>query len=413
MDPLLSEWLNLIVRWFHVIAGIMWIGSSLFFIWLENHLVKGPDAKPGEEGEVMMVHGGGYWHVVKRKLQPGALPEPLHWFMWEAYATWLSGFSLLMVVYYLGGKAFLVDPAIADISGAVAIAIGIGSLVVSWLFYDTLWASPLGEKTKLSASLTALYLLGITYVLTHVFTGRAAYIHVGAIIGTMMVGNVWARIIPGQRKIVAAVKAGLAYDPAPGLKARMRSRHNNYFTYPVVFIMISNHFPSTYGNEWNWVILGVLMVAAALVKHFMNISETFKAWLPASLATGAAAVLAMYIITAPRPPAAGAATANIAAGSHGAMVSHATVTPVHFAEAQAIIKQRCTTCHAAKPTDDTFTVAPAGMRLDTPELIQANAGRIKMQAVDTKTMPFANKTGITEAERQTLGRWIDSGAKLD
>ncbi len=408
MDPLLTEWLNLLVRWIHVIAGIMWIGSSIFFNWLENSLVKGKDSQPGDEGEVFMLHGGGYYHVVKRQLVPGAVPSPLHWFKWEAYSTWLSGITLLMIVYYLGGKAFMVDPAIADISGATAICIGVGSLIVSWLFYDTLWASPLGEKTTLAATLTGLYILGAAYGLTHVFSGRAAFIHVGAIIGTMMVGNVWRRIIPGQKKFVDAVTAGRDWDPLPGKKAKMRSRHNNYFTFPVIFIMISNHFPSTYGSEWSWIILGVLMIAAAVVKHFLNISDTFKAWLPASLATGAAATLALYVISAPRPSAeATPATLN------GAGQAAAVATPVHFSEAQAIINQRCVACHAAKPTDAVFTTPPSGIRLDSPDRIKSLADRIKVRAVVTKTMPFANQTKITDAERLTLGRWIDAGAKLD
>jgi uncharacterized membrane protein len=405
LDPLLTEWLNLIIRWFHVIAGIMWIGSSLFFIWLENHLIKGPDAKPGEEGEVMMLHGGGYWHVVKRQLEPGNLPEPLHWFYWEAYATWLSGFALLTVVYYLGGKAYLVDPAIADISGTAAIAIGIGSLVVSWLFYDSLWASKLGEKTTVAAALTAGYLIAAAYGLTHVFSGRAAFIHMGAIIGTIMAFNVWRRIIPGQRVIVAAVKAGQSYDPTPGKKARMRSRHNNYFTYPVVFIMISNHFPSTFGNDWNWVILAVLMVAAALVKHFLNISDTFKTWLPAALTTAAVALTASFMVSKAAPES---QTVTLTAGGRADLPQ-----PVRFAEVQAIISRRCVACHAAKPTDPTFASAPGGVQFDSPERIKAMVGRIRVRAVETKTMPFGNKTGMTPAERQTLGRWIDAGAKLD
>jgi uncharacterized membrane protein len=313
--------------------------------------------------------------------------------------TWLSGFSLLAVVYYFGGKAFMVDPAIADISQGTAVAIGIGTLAVSWLFYDTLWASPLGEKNdKLATGLTAAYVFGAVYALTHVLSGRAAFIHAGALMGTIMAGNVFFRIIPGQKKMVAAAAAGQAFAATPSKAAKARSRHNNYFTFPVIFIMISNHFPTTFGHQWNWLILAVLMVASAVIKHFMNIDEHFRYLVPRALATAAVAAVALYAITAPRP-----ATSDAQAAS----------TPVAFAEAQGIIQQRCVQCHAGKPTDDTFTVAPAGVQLDAPEKIKAMVERIKVRVVDTKTMPFGNKTGITEAERATLGRWIAAGAKLD
>ncbi len=402
MDPVLSEWLNLVIRWFHVIAGIMWIGSSLFFIWLENSLIKPQDAQPGDHGEVFMVHGGGYYHVVKRDLG-GKLPEPLHWFKWEAYMTWLSGFSLLAVVYYLGGKAYMVDPAVADISQATAVAIGIGTMVVSWLFYDTLWASEVAERNdKVATALTATFVLAAVYGLTHVLSGRAAYIHVGALMGTIMVGNVFFRIIPGQKVMVAAAQSGQPVQSVPSKRAKARSRHNNYFTFPVIFIMVSNHFPSTFSHEWNWLILTVLMVASAVIKHFMNIDEHFRYLVPRALATTAVAAAALYLITAVPKPA-----GDLSAGSAVA------ATPVTFTEARQIINQRCVSCHAAKPTDDVFTVAPAGIQLDTPEKIKALAARIKLQAVTAKAMPLGNKTGITEVERATLGRWIDAGANLE
>jgi uncharacterized membrane protein len=404
LDPVLMEWLNLVVRWFHVIAGIMWIGSSLFFIWLENSLIKPQDAQPGDIGEVFMVHGGGYYHVVKRELA-GTLPDPLHWFKWEAYMTWLSGFSLLAVVYYLGGKAFLVDPAIADISTGTAVAVGIGSLVVSWLFYDRLWASPMAEKhDQVATGLTAAYVLGAVYALTHVLSGRAAYIHVGALMGTIMAGNVFFRIIPGQKVMVAAAAAGQAFAASPSKRAKARSRHNNYFTFPVIFIMISNHFPTTFGHQWNWLILAVLMIGSAVIKHFMNINEHFGYLVPRTLATAGVAAVALYLITASPKPTDDPTVASLHAGAS---------SPVAFGEAQAIIQQRCVQCHAAKPTDDTFTVAPSGIQLDSPEKIKALVERIKVRAVDTKTMPFANKTGITEVERATLGRWIAAGARMD
>lgn len=400
MDPMLHEWLNLLVRWFHVVAGIMWIGTSIYFNWLENSLIPPKNPRPGDEGEAFMVHGGGYYHVIKRQIESGKLPEPLHWFKWEAYATWLTGITLLVVVYYLGGKAFLVDPAVADIGMGTAVAIGVGTLLASWLFYDRLWESSLaGNNVPVASALTAAWILGAVYGLTHVFNGRAAYIHVGALLGTLMVGNVWRRIIPAQQAMVAAALAGLPVDHSLAKKGKWRSRHNNYFTYPVIFIMISNHFPSTFGSQWNWIVLAVLMVAGATVKHFLNVSETFKAWLPASLGIGVAALAVLYVLTAPSPSEVNAVAAN--------------AEKVTFAQVQAVVRDRCLACHSAHPTDDTFTQPPGGVMFDTAAQIQSLAPRIQSRAVDTKTMPFGNKTGITEAERALLGRWISQGASLD
>jgi uncharacterized membrane protein len=317
--------------------------------------------------------------------------------MFQNLTTWVSGICLLVIVYYMGGAAYMVDPNVANISTAAAITIGVGVLVGSWLIYDLLWRSPLGQNTPLAFAISLGLLLAITYGLTRLLSGRAAYIHVGAMLGTLMTANVWFYVVPSQHQLVAATRAGLAQDPAISNRAKQRSIHNNYMTFPVIFIMISNHFASTYANQLNWLILAILMVGSATVRHFMNIRFTYGNWLRlAAAATLVTVALVFYLIARARGPA------GVAAGG----------APVAFVDARAIIQQRCVVCHSAQPTDDLFSTAPAGVAFDTPEQIQAMAARIKERAVVLKTMPFGNKTGMTDAERERLGAWIDQGANI-
>lgn len=283
MGANLSEWLNLVLRWTHVIAGIAWIGSSFYFMWLDSHIEAPATPNPNVAGSLWMVHSGGFYHVEKRYLAAGQVPEKLHWFKWEAAFTWLSGFALLILVYHLGGVA--VDAGVSDLGEGAAAAIALGVLIGGWAVYDTLWISALGRKPKLAAAVSFPLVVAVAYGLSRIFGGRSAYIHVGAMLGTLMVANVWMRILPAQRQMIAATQAGKQRDMGLAERAKMRSVHNNYMTLPVVFIMISNHFPSTYGNPRSWLVLSVLMLAGAAFRHYMN-AKGGAFWLAA--AAGAA-----------------------------------------------------------------------------------------------------------------------------
>ncbi len=389
------EWLNLVVRWLHVITGIAWIGASFYFVWLDNSIrppAPGSDlARKGVSGELWAVHGGGFYNPQKYLVAPAELPKELHWFKWEAYSTWLSGFALLTIVYYFNAQAMMVDQSVASRTSLQAVGIGLGSLVAGWTVYDLLCRSPLGKHDLAFGVVIFAFLSASAWVLNHFLSGRAAYIHVGAMIGTMMVANVLMLIIPGQRKMVAAMMAGQKPDPIHGIKAKQRSVHNNYFTLPVLFIMISNHFAMTYRHEHAWAVLAVIMAAGVLIRHFFNLRHKGRTeWrYPAA---GVALLLALAVAIAPKPPASSAGT-------------------VQFAQVQAIVAQRCVACHAERPTQPGFASAPAGVMLHTPTLIRQNAPRIYQQAVQLKAMPIANLTNMTDAERAQIGAWFESGAK--
>jgi uncharacterized membrane protein len=393
------EWLNLLVRWLHFITGVAWIGASFYFVWLDNTIrppAPGSDlAKKGVSGELWAVHGGGFYNPQKYLVAPPELPSELHWFKWEAYSTWLSGFALLTIVYYFNAQAMMVDKAVADLSTWQAVGIGLASLVAGWTVYDLLCRSRLGQHDLAFGVVMFLLLVGAAYVLTHLLSGRAAYIHIGAMIGTIMVANVAHVIIPGQRKMVNAMMAGQKPDPVYGLKAKQRSVHNNYFTLPVLFIMISNHYAMTYRNEHAWAVLAVIMAAGVFIRHFFNLRHKGRVeWkYPAA---GVALLLALAVVIAPAAPRPGAPGADNAA---------------QFAQVRAIIGQRCVSCHASHPTQPGFATAPAGVMLDDPRAISQNSARIYQQAVQLKAMPLANLTNMTDAERAQLGAWFEAGAK--
>jgi uncharacterized membrane protein len=294
VDPHVHEWLHLVLRWAHILAGIMWIGDSFLFMWLDRTLVAPDPPRDGVTGELFLVHGGGYYQVERRLFQPGRMPAVLHWFKWESISTWATGFLLLLLVYYYGGGILLVDPSVSRISVPAAMALGLALLPISWLVYDALWASPLGKSTPLAGTASVGLFSGLAYFLTHVFGARAAYLHAGAVLGTIMVLNVWVRILPVQRRMLAAVRAGQGVDPAPGLAAKKRSTHNTYMTLPVVFSMVSSHFPTTYGSRWSWVVLVLLALAGGGIRHFMLTRSTKTAWL---LAAGAALTAAAFVLT--------------------------------------------------------------------------------------------------------------------
>jgi uncharacterized membrane protein len=403
LAPYVLEWLNLLVRWLHIITGIAWIGASFYFVWLDNTIkppAPGSDLeRKGVAGELWAVHGGGFYNPQKYLVAPAELPKELHWFKWEAYSTWLSGFALLIIVYYMNAKAMMIDRGVADLSSWQAIGVGIGSLVVGWIVYDLLCRSPLVQRQLAFGATIFLFLVGSSWVLTHLLSGRAAYLHVGAMIGTMMVANVAMLIIPGQRKMVNAMMAEQKPDPVHGIKAKQRSVHNNYFTLPVLFIMISNHYAMTYNHPHAWAVLGVIMLAGVLIRHFFNLRHKGRIeWrYPAA---GVALLLGLGVLLAPSPPVrvdpAAVAGADAAA---------------RFAEVRTIMGARCVACHAAQPTQPGFAAAPLGVMLSTPEQISQHAARIYQQTVQTKTMPLANLTHMTDAERAVVGAWFEGGAK--
>ena len=392
-DAYATDWLNLLTRWLHVVAGIVWIGSSFYFIALDNHLrpPKDPrDAEEGVGGETWEIHGGGFYNIKKYLVAPRILPETLHWFKWEAYTTWLSGFALMIVLYYLNADTYLIDKSVADLSPGEAVAISVGLLAAAWVVYDVLCRLLAARPLVLAAVLLVLITIA-AWGIGHLFSARAMYLQIGAMLGTMMVGNVFFVIIPAHWELVRAKQAGREPDPAANARAKLRSVHNNYLTLPVVFTMLSNHFPFTYGHSYAWLILVVLLVIGAWVRHFFNLRHMGRTawWIPASAAV-AIAVLAI-LIRPQNESAAGTAT-------------------VPFAQVASIVEHRCAACHSDHPTK--VDAAPRGIKLDTPEEIKAEAQAIEQQAVQTKAMPLGNVTGMTQAERDVLGRWIAQGAKI-
>ncbi len=428
MEAHFTEWLNLGVRWIHMITGIAWIGASFYFVWLENNLNRS-NPREGLSGDLWAIHGGGIYHLEKYKLAPPKMPENLHWFKWEAYFTWLSGVALLLVVYYLNPSLYLVKPGV-DLAPAAAIAIGLGSMAASYLIYHVLCDSPLGKHPALLGAVLFVLIIAAAYGFSQIFSGRAAYIHVGAIIGTIMVGNVFFTIMPAQRALVKAIETNTTPDPLLPAKGLLRSRHNNYFTLPVLFIMISNHFPSTYGSQYNWLILAGIAILAVLVRHYFNTrhdSSKYVWTLPAA----ALGMICLAYVTSPanRAPAAApvAAVEQPAASETLSKVEEVAssqpdaqenptpatgraATAADFGKVESVIHERCTVCHSANPSSPMFSAAPAGLMLDTPEQMQAQAAKIHAQSVASQIMPLGNITQMTQDERDLIGNWIAKGA---
>lgn len=395
MESYIIDWASLIFRWLHLITGIAWIGASFYFVWLDNSLQNPPEWKKdkGIKGDLWAIHGGGIYEIAKYQLSPEQMPTTLHWFKWEAYTTWITGMMLLGIIYYLGADSYLIDKRVADLSQWQAISIGIGFLIGGWIAYELLCSSPLGKNGYAIGAILIGAAVAASYALTHLYSGRGAYIHMGAMIGTIMVGNVFRIIIPGQKALVAAIAMGETPDPKWGLKAKLHSTHNTYLTLPLLFIMISNHYPFTYAHQFNWLILLVIIAITAVARQYF-ILEHKRINKPVILVGAAFATLILAIVIAPSPPAAVA----------GAV-------PLTSARAISIVQQRCASCHSVAPTDDVFIVAPGGVTLDSLAEIQQWAPRIKARTVDASDMPFMNKTGMTDEERAQLGQWIASGAK--
>ncbi|MFL1542406.1 urate hydroxylase PuuD [Pseudomonas sp. ERGC3:05] len=433
MEAHLMEWLNLSVRWVHMITGVAWIGASFYFVWLENNLNR-VNPKDGLAGDLWAIHGGGIYHLEKYKLAPPTMPDNLHWFKWEAYFTWMSGIALLCVVFYANPTLYLLAPG-SSLSGPEGVLLGLGSLLAGWFIYSFLCDSALGKRPALLGLILFVLLIAAAYGFSKVFSGRGAYLHVGAVIGTIMVGNVFRIIMPAQRALVAAIAENRTPDPALPAKGLLRSRHNNYFTLPVLFIMISNHFPSTYGSQYNWLILAGIAVAAVLVRHYFNTRHNSQkyAW---TLPVGALAMICLAYVTGPKPvatapdvakapaaieyqplpetalggglkPAAPAAPATPAAAPAPAQAS------IDFDKVHGVIQERCAVCHSAKPTSPLFSTAPAGVMFDTPQQIQQMAPRIQAQAVASQIMPLGNITQMTQQERDLIGTWINQGARTN
>jgi uncharacterized membrane protein len=394
MDPYANEWLQFLARWLHVVAGIVWLGTSFYFVALDNHLrppAGADDAGRGVGGESWEVHGGGFYRVEKYRVAPQRLPETLHWFKWEAYTTWLSGFALMVVLYYVNADTYLVEPG-GVLGTGWAIVVSIALLAVAWAVYDVLCRS-LRSELVLAAALLGLTTLA-AWGADELFAQRAAYLQVGAMLGTIMVANVFFVIIPAHWELVRAKEAYREPDPGPGLVAKQRSVHNNYLTLPVVFAMLSNHFGTAYGHSYAWLVLVALMAAGAWLRHFFNLRHAGRTvwWIPLT-AAGAIAVVAVLI----RP----------GAGGEGA-AAPSRVVP--FAQARAIVQQRCVPCHSAHPTR--VAAAPLGIELDTGAQMRAQAAAIERVAVQSTVMPLGNATGMTSEERSLLGAWIRAGAKI-
>ena len=396
MDPLLTahalDWLHLVVRWLHITAAIAWVGASFYFIALDQSLGPAADggADTGVGGEAWEIHGGGFYRIEKFRVAPARLPASLRWFKWEAYLTWLSGFALMVLLYYVDPRTFLIDPQVRDLDPAVAVAASLAILGLGWVAYDRLARALPDRPLALAAAIAAL-VVAVVWLSTQLFSARAAYIQAGAALGTWMAANVLFTIIPGQRELVAAKTAGREPDPLPGLRGKQRSVHNNYLTLPVVLAMISQHFPFTYGHAYGAPILLALMAAGVMIQHYLNTRHAGEPE-PSLLFGAAGVVLVIALLTAP------------------SLAPAEPLTGAELAAARQVFVTRCTACHAERPTDVEFTAPPKGLVLTSAERIRANARDIYQQVVVTRVMPLGNRTGMTQEERDLISRWFRSGA---
>ena len=391
VDPYLIDWLDLSFRFLHVIAAIVWIGTSFYFVALDSHLLPA-DERDDLTGESWEIHGGGFYRIVRYKVTPGSIADPLHWYKWEAYTTWLAGFALFVSLYYLQPRTYLIDPSVADITPAVAIILSIGLLAAGWLIYDALCRT-VAKRSETALAVCMLVLVAVAaYGCSQLFAPRAAYLQVGAMLGTIMVANVFFVIIPAHWELIRAKEAGRDPDPAANARGKQRSVHNNYLTLPVLFAMLSNHFAFTYTHADAWLVLVWLMVIGAAIRHFFNLRHRGRnVWAIPILAAVSLAGIAIWL----RPPETSAAG-----------------PAVPFSRVQSIVGQRCAVCHSMHPTQPGFSAPPLGIVFDTPQQIKSQAGAIQEQAVVLKAMPLGNVTHMTQAERNALFAWIRQGAKI-
>jgi uncharacterized membrane protein len=394
MEVNFTEWLELAVRWFHLITGIAWIGSSFYFMWLDHSLVPPEDEKDkelGVGGEVWAVHGGGFYHKKKYKVAPGHMPDDLHWFKWEAYFTWISGIFLLGLVYYHKAGLFLVDQSKVALAPWQAVGIGVGSIVAGWFFYDTLCKSKVGEDSRLFGIVWYSALVVVAYFLCNTFNDRGAFIHVGAIIGSCMALNVFMVIIPNQKKVVAALLAGEKPDPQLGIKAKQRSTHNNYMTLPVLFMMVSNHYPMVVSHQYNWLLLAGLSGVAWPIREFFNQKHQGNV----NYLYPVVGIVGFFVVMF---------FAAYSANTGGGALEG--VKEIGDQEALAMVTKHCSSCHSKSPTHKIFTAPPANAVFETVEDLHRYSEKIYAQAVVGQVMPLGNETGMTPVERHQLGQWL-------
>ncbi len=395
------EAITFLLRWLHVVAAIAWIGESFYFVMLDRALKPGKKAAPGVFGELWSVHGGGFYHKQKYAVAPAQMPDDLHWSKWKSYTTWLSGFALLSALYLASPQVYLVDPAVRAMDGSEAVGWALVLLICSWLIYDLL-CRLVGLRDALLGVLVSLLVALLSWIATELFAGRAAFLLVGASLATIMSANVFFVIIPGQKKMVAALARGEQPDPLPGLRGKQRSVHNTYFTLPVVFAMLSIHYASAYAHQHNWLVLLAFMAAGALIRQFFVLWHSGgRAWW--LLGAGAAALLAAFALMAPRPQPAPAAPAPASADPVDPTISAALQPEPTTDNVLPILHTHCNACHAAQPT--LLPSAPAGLVLETAAQVEAQRMRIYQQVSVLKIMPPGNMTGMTETERELVGRW--------
>ena len=411
MESYILDWLNLLLRWAHVVTAIAWIGSSFYFVFLDSSLTPPEDEglkKQGVSGELWAVHGGGFYHPVKFAVRPPQLPKHLHWFYWESYSTWLTGFALFTVSYLWSAGTYLIDKSKMDWAPWLAITVAILFLVVFWLLYDLI-CRRFGQRKNGDAIVGALVFVLVcvaSWLACHWFAGRAAFLLVGAMLATSMSANVAHWIIPGQRKMVAAIKAGAPVDPIHGIRGKQRSVHNTYFTLPVLFAMLSGHYSFTYTHPQNWLVLIAMMFAGAAIRQFFVMRHGFKLGRNANpwpyAAVGVAVIVAMMLWLAPEPAEQTSVAATTAADATDTTLGGA----IGYATLQPILAQRCYLCHGAQ-------VQMKNVRLDSAANVKLHAQNIYQQVVVTKLMPMTNTTGISEAERMVIKQWFETGAKTD
>lgn len=396
MSAIVWEWLSFFVRWTHVMAGIAWIGSSFYFVHLDLSLKQSKGLPERAYGEAWQLHGGGFYHMVKYLVAPPHLPEHLTWFKWEAYVTWLSGMAMLVIVYYCNTELYMIDERVLGLTTYQAVALSVGGLVAGWLIYDRICRSKVGRNGVVLGITGLAILTALAFGFTQVFSGRGAFMQMGALIGTIMVANVFFVVIPNQRKVFADLIAGRTPDALLGDAAKQRSLHNNYLTLPVVFVMIGNHYPLAFATRFSWAILALVIVIGVLVRHFFN---TRHKGLPSpwwTWAGAAACALAIVWLSSLGPAREAAAEAR----------SPSPVADVRMEQVEEVILSRCSACHAAEPVWGSISAPPKGVALDTADRIRLHAGAIGMQAVLTHAMPPGNVTGITGEERRLLEVWL-------
>ena len=394
MLDVLQDWLSLFIRWAHVVAGIGWIGSSFYFMWLDVSLKRAANSPDGVKGESWSVHGGGFYHVQKYAVAPEQMPADLYWFKWESYLTWLSGFALITVTYYWSASSYLIDRSVADLVPWQGIAISIAGLALGWVFYDLLCKSALKANPPLMFAVLFAAIVIAAWGFGHLLSARATFLQIGAMIATLMTGNVFMVIIPNQKIVVADLKAGRIPNPKYGEIAKLRSTHNNYLTLPVLFMMISNHYPMTFGHEWNWVIVAIVLALGAIIRDWFNRHEAGQHGIAIQWQWPASAVLAVSLI------------AFSTWKPSGEVI---VADPVFTPDALAIVQTRCIACHSATPTSEDFDEAPGGVMFDTADQLKSHAQKVLAQSVLTETMPLGNLTEMTADERARLGAWIRAG----